>query len=440
MTESLDFAHLPAGYVLANLRAPACLVGATPGPADGEGLTRLDITIAQGRIAALTPPGAAPAEMPRLDLRGRLVLPGLADIHTHLDKGFIWTRAPNLDGSFDGAMAAVTADRIAHWTTDDIARRFGFGLRCAYAHGTVALRTHLDSDGPRAAGAWEVFAEQRAAWANRIALQAVGLTAIDAVMDEIRFAALIELIRAHGGLLGSYTYATPNLAAGLERLFEAAERHGLALDLHVDERDRQGRGLKLIAEIALRRRFQGPILVGHCCAIAANDDAGEVDRTLDLVAQAGIGVVSLPMCNLYLQDRQPGRTPRWRGVTLLHEMKARGIEVMVASDNARDPFYAYGDLDLVEVWREAARIAHLDHPFADWPSVIAATPAGRMGVQAGTLKVGAVADLSIFTARSLNELLARPQTDRTVLRLGKAIDTTPPDYAELDEWMECRNG
>ena len=30
---------------------------------------------------------------------------------------------------------------------------------------------------------------------------------------------------------------------------------------------------------------------------------------------------------------------------LLHEMKARGINVAVASDNTRDPFYAYGDLD-----------------------------------------------------------------------------------------------
>jgi cytosine deaminase len=55
------------------------------------------------------------------------------------------------------------------------------------------------------------------------------------------------------------------------------------------------------------------------------------------------------------------RTPRWRGVTLVHEMKARGIPVAFASDNTRDPFYAYGDLDMVEVMREATRIAHLDH-------------------------------------------------------------------------------
>ena len=76
-------------------------------------------------------------------------------------------------------------------------------------------------------------------------------------------------------------------------------------------------------------------------------------RIIAKVKEAGIAVVSLPMCNMYLQDRAPGRTPRWRGVTPLHELKAAGVPVMIASDNTRDPFYAYGDLDLIEVLREA---------------------------------------------------------------------------------------
>jgi hypothetical protein len=46
--------------------------------------------------------------------------------------------------------------------------------------------------------------------------------------------------------------------------------------------------------------------------------------------------VSLPTVNMYLQDREAGpRTPRWRGVTVLHEMKARGLRVAVAGDNCR---------------------------------------------------------------------------------------------------------
>ena len=48
---------------------------------------------------------------------------------------------------------------------------------------------------------------------------------------------------------------------------------------------------------------------------------------------------------------------------------------MFASDNTRDPFFAYGDLDLIEVFCEATRIAHLDHGEGDWLRAIAGTPA-----------------------------------------------------------------
>ncbi|MFK8249913.1 cytosine deaminase [Ancylobacter terrae] len=428
---ALDLAPLPTRYVLTGTRVPACLLDA-PGPADAEGLARAEIAIVDGRFAA----AGDHAELPRLDLAGRLVLPGLVDIHTHLDKAFIWPRAPNPDGTFIGAISAVAADRQARWRADDVAARMEFALRCAHARGTVAIRTHLDSIGPQTAISWEVFDDLRARWAGRIALQAVSLVPPEHVLEDALFAPVLEAARRHGGALGVVAQAGPRVAPALERLFAAAEAHGLDLDLHLDETgDPASHALRTTAEIAIRRRFAGRILAGHCCSLAVQA-AGEAGRTLDLVAQAGIGVVSLPLCNLYLQDRASGRTPRWRGLTLLHEMKARGIPVMVASDNVRDPFYAYGDFDLVEVLRAATRIGHLDHPFADWPATIAATPAAAMGVDAGRIAAGRPADLILFEATSLNELMSRPGAARTVLRAGRAIDTTPPDYRELDALME----
>ena len=139
------------------------------------------------------------------------------------------------------------------------------------------------------------------------------------------------------------------------------------------------------------------------------------------------------MCNMYLQDRAAGRTPRWRGVTVLHEARARGIPVAVASDNTRDPFYAYGDHDMHEVFREAVRILQLDHPIGRWADVVASSPAEIVGLpERGRIRVGAPADLVILEGRSWNEALSRPESRRTVLRGGRPIDTTPPSYAELD--------
>ena len=241
------------------------------------------------------------------------------------------------------------------------------------------------------------------------------------------------MLDAHGtGILGAVTTMVPSLSEGLRVLFALAERKGWELDFHVDETaDPAARSLKYIAEMAIERRFGARILVGHCCSLARQDD-DERRRTIDAVGRAGISVVSLPMCNMFLQDRRAGVTPRWRGVTALHELKHAGVNVMIASDNTRDPFYPFGDLDMMEVWREGVRILHLDYPFADWAPAVSAAPARAMGLELGSLGKGGRADMILTQARDFTELLARPQSDRIVLRNGEASMAKPPDYAELD--------
>src|SRR6185436_6333716 len=82
---------------------------------------------------------------------------------------------------------------------------------------------------------------------------------------------------------------------------------------------------------------------------------------------------------------------------------------------------------------QAVRIAHLDRPYADWPRAVTATPASVMGLaQRGEIRVGSPADLVLLRGRNMSELLSRRQSDRVVLRGGRAIDTTLPNYRELD--------
>ena len=63
----------------------------------------------------------------------------VVDVHTHIDKGHIWHRAQNPDGTHLGARNAVMADRSANWSREDVRKRMDFALRCAFAHGTGAL-------------------------------------------------------------------------------------------------------------------------------------------------------------------------------------------------------------------------------------------------------------------------------------------------------------
>lgn len=418
-----DFLTLPDAHrlTLENLTVPACLLGR---PGD---LVPLTLTLEAGRITE----GAG---LP-VDMKGAMVFPAFTDLHTHLDKGHIWPRAPNPNGTFMGALNAVGEDRAARWTAEDVRARMSFALRGAWAHGTRAIRTHLDSLPPQDAISFPVFRELREEWRGRIDLQAACLVGCHQADMAGAFLKTADLVAASGGVLGMVTYPVPDLPERLRAFFRIATARGLAADFHVDETsDPSSATLRQIAEAVLETGFDAPVTVGHCCSLAVQPDE-EALATLDLVAKAGLNVVSLPMCNMYLQDRSTARTPRWRGVTLVHEMKARGIAVAFASDNTRDPFYAYGDLDMIEVMREATRICQLDHSGSDWVRAFTATPAAACGFSAPSLAPGAPADLVICKARSWTELFARPQSDRIVLRAGRQIDRTLPDYAELDPLM-----
>jgi cytosine/creatinine deaminase len=431
------FANVPSAgrYLVANATLPAVLVETRESlPTVDDGLVRADLEIDGATIAAILPPSVSDARISVLDQAGGMVWPGFVDMHTHIDKGHIWPRKANPDGTFFGALEAVRADRRANWSRTDVARRMDFSLRCAYAHGTVLLRTHIDSEAPQHRISWPVFAEMRDLWAGRIDLQGVSLIPIEAARDHAYLDALGSLVKDHGGVFGCVTYMYPGIDELLDRVFAVAARNGLDLDFHSDEsQDPAERSLAHVAEAVIRNRFPGRVVCGHCCSLLRQPEQ-EAARTIARVREAGIAVVSLPLCNMYLQDRDGGRTPLSRGITMLHELAAAGVEIAVASDNTRDPFYAYGDLDMLEVFRETIRIAQFDHPISAAPDLVAAAP-GRILDRAdrGMVRAGAPADLILFRGRGWTELLSRPQSDRTVLRGGRPIDTTLPDFRELDD-------
>ncbi len=438
-----------------------------PSPAPATGLPKSQVTAEGDRPARSEPPPAT------VDLAGGMVWPCFVDLHTHLDKGHIWPRTPNPDGTFWTALDRARADRDRHWTAEDLYRRMEFGLKCSYAHGTAVVRTHLDSFPEQAATSWRVFRQLRQAWQNTIELQAASIHPLDVYLTP-QGEALADLVADSGGLLGGVPQMGPQLTAACDRLFELAKERDLNIDLHVDESgDPNDIALQYVARAAMRHGYEGRVLCGHCCSLAIQP-ADTVRDTLQLVSDAGIAVVSLPQCNLYLQDRYQsatrllstqsslsttsslaatpslatassnpaslqlagGQTPRWRGVTLLHELDRAGVPVAVASDNCRDPFHAFGDHDMLEVFAWAVRIAHFDMSYGDWPAAVTRTPARVSGAKhSGTIAVGHPANLVVCRGRNFSELLARHQSDRLVLRNGQAVSTELPSYAELDDLM-----
>ncbi len=420
-------------YCLKNAHIPNCLLEDTKKfSKTKEGLSLTDLEIVDGKITKILPAGKIDTDLETVDLNKKIVFPCFVDMHTHLDKGHIWERSLNSDGTFNSALNTVKND-YQNWQLEDVYRRMEFAIRCSYAHGTKAIRTHIDSFGEQADISLSAIEILKQEWADKITLQPVSLVTLDYFQSD-RGVALADQIKDIDGILGGVAYMHPELDDLLNNIFSLATERGLDLDFHVDENsDRDSICLQKVAEVAIRHQFQGKIVCGHCCSLAVQEPE-TVNQTLNLVKQANISIVSLPKCNLYLQDREFGKTPYWRGVTRVHELKQTGIPVAFASDNCRDPFYAFGDHDVLEVFTQAVRIAHLDMPYGDWCASVTKTAADSIALsEMGRIDPGLPADLIIFKARYFSELLSRSQRDRIVLRRGKSIDTTLPDYAELDD-------
>ncbi len=225
-----------SNYWLENAQIPVCLLSdvvleQTP---NREGLVNVDLEIASGVIRQIVASGTVKTgEIPRVNLQKKQVWPCFVDIHTHLDKGHIWERTPNPDGTFQGALKAAWED-IEVWNSDDVYRRMEFGLKCSYAHGTSSIRTHLDSGGRLTDISWEVFRSLQKEWSDKLILQAVALVTLEEYLTPAG-EKLADKVAEFGGILGGVAYMNPEIDRQIERVFELAKDRNLDLDFHTDE-------------------------------------------------------------------------------------------------------------------------------------------------------------------------------------------------------------
>jgi cytosine deaminase len=212
---------------------------------------------------------------------------------------------------------------------------------------------------------------------------------------------------------------------------------------------------------ARKQGYKGNVVLGHCCALSLQTERTKQYICNELAKLGNVFVVSNPFTNLSLQDRRgtkpplgveipydTPRTPQWRGITLLQELRSAGVTTATASDNVRDYWLSSGsDYDMLSVWSQTQALCHLDTApnEGSWADIVTTNPARAMGLLGGSkqaksatatslLDVGHVADLIIFpSARRASELFARPQNDRIVIRNGSIQNTVLPDFVELDD-------
>jgi cytosine deaminase len=426
-------------YSLTRARIPGALLEppVRDWPVDWEGSVLVDLVVDDGRVAELRPAGTGASDLAGVDLDGRMVWPTFVDMHAHLDKGQVIPRV-RPDGTLHGGYAITIGDR-ERWVVEEMRVRMEFGLQCAYAHGVSAIRTHLDSVTlALAERSFGLFADLRREWADRVDLQAVAIMPINAYLSPLG-RELTELAARHDGVLGGVTDtlalvndAYEQLDEALDALFALAHEFRLDVDLHVDQSSNLAAfTLPNIARAKLRANFEGRVVCGHCVNLSLQPDE-VVDTTLALARAADLSFASMPAGMMYLMDRAPGRTPRWRGVTAAKEIMAAGLPLAVGGDNCRDAWFPYGDHDMLDTLKQAVRVFQTDDPMKGALEMATRTPADIIRrPDLGRIGVGLPAKLVIFSARSVNSLFCRDQADRIVINRGDRVLDALPRHEDL---------
>jgi cytosine deaminase len=367
-----------------------------------------DLTVEHDLVVAVEPcsAGTAPAGT---------VISALVDLHLHLDKTYtVAETGPAYGGLFNAI--ELMAHHQPGWTAPGLRSRMEKALDECWHHGTRALRTHLDWSASRPL-AFDIFLEFREKWKEKLAMEWVSLTALDKFDHKTFGRDLARQVKAARGILGCFVYCNERLEERLRDLFDLAEEFDLDLDFHVDEGlAAEARGLEVVAALTLERHWNDRVTCGHVCSLSVLS-RDEALRTLHLVKQAGIRLVTLPTTNLFLQGSWT-ETPVPRGITRLREAREAGVPLSVANDNVADPFFPYGTYDLLEAWSLGVQMAHLAPPEA-WLDTVTVDPARAMRLKwDGRLGPGCPADFIVLEARDELGLMTPAGRRRRVCRQG----------------------
>jgi cytosine/creatinine deaminase len=386
----------------------------------------LDIKIAaSGRIEAIGASLPVHDGVAIHDLGGQLVVPALVDLHQHLDKSRTRALISNPSGTLSGASAAY-ATLAPSITQNQMIERALRTIETCSAHGTVAIRSHTNIDPQSELRGIEAMIAVRERSADVMRIQVVAhvtskATSMFAESREWLRGAVSLGVDAIGGV-PAYSDRPTEL---MKLLFETADRSGLPLDMHIDEHLDDAHVL-FDDLVAMTRAYGmgGRVVAGHCSALSALSP-GEADRIIDALRDAGIGVVTLPAANLFLQGRDASRLAP-RGLTRVKALMDAGVAVAAASDNIQDPFIPSGSGDLLEIARWTVLAGQLG--FNDLRKafdMVGAVPADLMGLGLDWgIREGARADLLISDAESVEDLVAGGSLRRQVMCGGRIVAST----------------
>ncbi|CAN0656634.1 cytosine/creatinine deaminase (plasmid) [Nitratireductor aquimarinus] len=380
-----------------------------------------DILIENGRIAGFgqfEPVAGMPVE----EGGGAIVIPGLIDAHTHLDKT-TWGMPWHVNNR-----AAILRERIdfERENRKEIgidphrqSMRHAIGL---VAHGSTHIRSHVDIDPTHGLSLVEGIWETREKLRGVIDIEVVafpqsGLMVMPGTA-ELLDEALKQGCEVLGGIDPCGIDRDPK--GQLDLLFALAVRHGVPIDIHLHEAGELGAfTMELIFERVRANGMEGQVAISHAFALGMNDHL-RVGRLIEEIAALDVAIVT---------TGAPSAT-----VPSIRQLKAAGVRVAAGCDGIRDTWGPWGQPDMMDRARVIGmkngvrsdiELEHVLH-------IVSQGGADVMGIEGYGLAEGCAADFTLVAGETLAhavvETAPRPMVvkgGRVTARDGKALVEMP---------------
>jgi cytosine deaminase len=367
----------------------------------------VDVLVRAGGIAAIGRDLPGVPGVPQEQGGGALLLPGLVESHTHLDKtlwGLPW---------YVNAVGARLQDRI------DNERRFratsghdagaqSLALARAFlAQGTTRLRTHVDIDTEAGLRHLHGVLATREALRDVMEIQLVAFPQSGLLVRPGTAEWLDEALHLGADVLGGLDPQAidGDRHASLDALFGIAARHAKPLDVHLHEPGEEGAAtLDALLDRVEALGFAGRVAISHGFCLGDVDEARR-ERLLERMARLQVSVITTGTAS--------------RPVPALLACRAAGVRVAAGNDGIRDTWTPYGRPDMLERAMLVGLRNNLrrDDELALALDTVTGAGAQVCGFAGYGLGQGCRADLVLVHAENPQEaVVARPQRKLVVSR------------------------
>jgi cytosine/adenosine deaminase-related metal-dependent hydrolase len=373
--------------------------------------TATDMLIENGKITRIAPGIEAPVGVAVEDGRAEIVIPGLIEAHTHLDKslwGLPWYTnevGPKLIDKIDN-------ERMNKKRLDiDPARQSARQSILSSLTGSTHIRSHVDVDTEH--GLW-------------------GVEGVMATRDGYRDIVDIELVAfPQSGLLrrpGTLELMDRAMQAGceivggldpcaidrdpkghLDAAFGLCQKYGKPLDIHLHEPGEMGAfSTDLIIERTRALGMRGKVTISHAFCLGTPDPA-LIDPLIAQLAELDIAIMTT--------------APASRPAPPVKKLLQAGIRVCSGSDGIRDTWGPYGNADMLE----RAMFVGLRNNFRRDDELrlaldVCTTEGARvMEIDGYGIDEGCNADLVILPGETVAEALVTRSSQRRVIKAGRVV-------------------